>query len=611
VISGVVVLLAALSSAAWIDVPFTRQEKNGCGSASVWMLTEYWGKPAGSLEDIQAALYSQEAGGIFASDMERFLGENGFHTVAFAGEWADLAENVSKGRPLVVSIEANSRGTPLHYVLVVGVDESRQIVLLNDPARRKLLPMHRSDFEKQWAAMNRWTLLAVPETPVTITPPTATLPSEMSSNAFVEEASIAFRAGDLKKARRLLEAGNTDADPLANEFLATIHFLEDNLEAALKYWNRNGSPQLREVHMDFETRWDPVRLENTVGISRATVLQQSDFVLARRRLDASGAFSRYAFDLRPVEGRQNEFDLSMRASEKPRWSPIASLSALPYETAILSFTNLGGRAVNIESLWRWDTNKRRISVKASGPASISTRYQAEIDARDEMWGLGGQIVPVRKQELRLGLQSVATARWSWSSGMRITRRPSGVSLKYEGATGYDLLRLPERRLTVSSEVRGQFGRALSTTQRIARSEAGIRADWSPHSMGDDLHVVVRARAGRVWGTAYPDELFSLGMDRDEDLWLRGHSTTRDGRKGAGVNGRRYVLWNSEISKTVLEKPFLKVNVVPFTDVARVGSLYVDVGAELRLSLASIVTLSVSVGRDLKAGRTLVFTNTTH
>jgi hypothetical protein len=122
-------------------------------------------------------------------------------------------------------------------------------------------------------------------------------------------------------------------------------------------------------------------------------------------------------------------------------------------------------------------------------------------------------------------------------------------------------------------------------------------------------VKVRARSGRVWGSAHPDELFSLGMDRDEDLWLRGHSTTREGRKGAGLTGPRYVLWNSE-SKTVVEKTFFKVNVVPFADVARMGSTYVDVGAELRVSLASIATFSVSVGRDLKAGRTVVFTNAT-
>ena len=36
-------------------------------------------------------------------------------------------------------------------------------------------------------------------------------------------------------------------DEYANEFLATVYFLEGNLEAALKYWNRVGKPQIAEV----------------------------------------------------------------------------------------------------------------------------------------------------------------------------------------------------------------------------------------------------------------------------------------------------------------------------------------------------------------------------
>jgi predicted double-glycine peptidase len=612
VISALVVLIAALSSAAWIDVPFTRQEKNGCGSASVWMLMEYWGMSSGSPEDLQRVLYSKEAGGIFASDMVTFLAGHGFQTVSFAGEWSDLAENINRGRPLVVTLEANSRGTPLHYVLVVGVDEARQFVLVNDPAQRKLLPISRSDFEKRWEAMNRWTLLAVPAAPIApVSRSAPALPSRLvSSDPALEEASAAFRAGDLGTARQLLNKRDSDDDPLTTEFLATLYFLDDNLEAALRHWNRNGSPLLRDVQMDFPTRWDPVRLENTVGISRATVLRDSDYVLARKRLDASGAFSGYAFDLNPVEGRENEFDLRFRASERPRWSPIGWFSQLPYQTVSPDVRNLGGGGINIESLWRWDVNKRRVLLRASGPASVSTRYQAELDARNEIWERHGQTIPVRKDELHVGLRSVATPRWSWSSGALITRRPSGFSLKYEGATAYDLLRLSDRRLTVKSEARGQFGRAFSTPQRITRGEGGIRMDWLPRSKGEDYHVMVRARAGRVWGTAYVDELFSVGIDRDDDLWLRGHSTTREGRKGAGLTTRRYILWNGELSKTLFEKAFFKASLVPFADVARVGSIYVDAGAELRFSFTSVATFSVSVGRDLKAGRTLVFTNAT-
>jgi hypothetical protein len=620
VISALAVLISVLASATWIDVPFTVQEKNGCGAASVWMVLEYWDRSPQSPEQIHSILFSKEAGGVFAADMEQFFTQHGFRTLSFKGEWNDLIENVAKGRPLVVSIESNARGTPLHYVLVTGVDEVQQIVLVNDPARRKLFPITRSDFEKSWDATNRWTLLAVPEGPAEPTPrPSVVLAlgnPEAPSDPLLEQASVAFRSGDLASAKRMarksLQTGNASGSALTNEFLATMFFLEDNLDAALKYWNRNGAPRLREVRMDFQSRWDPVLLDHTVGISRATVLRNSDYRLAQKRLEATGAFSRFTFDLSPVDpprlSGESDYDLSLRAAERSAWSPVSWLRGLPYQTVMPEFRNIGGRAINITSAWRWDVDKRRLLAQVSGPVSPSTRYEVGVDARNEIWDLDGQIVPVKKQELRVGLGAVATSRWTWASGAIIVRRPSVTSLKYDGSMSYDLLRIPDKRLGISSEFRSQFGRALSTTQRIARLEGTLQLDWFTRPAGDDYRVFLRARSGRIWGSPTLDELFSIGVDRDEDFKLRGHSTTRDGRKGAAPIGRRYLLMNFEISKTVLDKSFFKATLVPFLDIARVGSAFVDAGAELRLSIASMLTFSVSAGRDLRAGRTLVFTN---
>jgi ribosomal silencing factor RsfS len=52
---------------------------------------------------------------------------------------------------------------PLHYVVIAGLDPERQLVLLNDPAQRKLLQEDRSRFEQEWKGAGRWTLLALPE----------------------------------------------------------------------------------------------------------------------------------------------------------------------------------------------------------------------------------------------------------------------------------------------------------------------------------------------------------------------------------------------------------------------------------------------------------------
>ena len=60
----------------------------------------------------------------------------------------------------------------------------------------------------------------------------------------------------------------------------------------------------------------------------------------------------------------------------------------------------------------------------------------------------------------------------------------------------------------------------------------------------------KIRAGKTFGEIPFDELFILGVERDNDLWLRAHIGTRDGRKGSAPMGRDYFLSNWELDKNV-------------------------------------------------------------
>jgi ABC-type bacteriocin/lantibiotic exporter with double-glycine peptidase domain len=159
-------LWAAGVSGVWLDVPFIKQEKNGCGAASIAMVMQYWQRqqgqsPSSDATAIQRALYSSKGHGIYASDLESYFQQHGFRTFAFRGEWNDLKEHLEKGRPLIVALKPG-RGD-LHYVVVTGVDWQQNVVLANDPAERKLLKRDRTSFEKEWKAAGSWTLLAVPQ----------------------------------------------------------------------------------------------------------------------------------------------------------------------------------------------------------------------------------------------------------------------------------------------------------------------------------------------------------------------------------------------------------------------------------------------------------------
>ena len=174
---AVVLCLGGLTPAAaapgiWLDIPFVQQQKDGCGSAVIAMVLQYWlkqqGQPASSSADavqIQRALYSREAHGIFASQMQQYFKDQGFQAFAFHGDWDTLKQHLEKGRPLILALRPSARDVPLHYVVLAGLDWDENVVLLNDPAQRKLLKQDRSSFEREWSAADKWTLLALPQSP--------------------------------------------------------------------------------------------------------------------------------------------------------------------------------------------------------------------------------------------------------------------------------------------------------------------------------------------------------------------------------------------------------------------------------------------------------------
>src|SRR5947208_15757638 len=82
----------------------------------------------------------------------------------------------------------------------------------------------------------------------------------------------------------------------------------------------------------------------------------------------------------------------------------------------------------------------------------------------------------------------------------------------------------------------------------------------------------QVRAGAAAGKLSLDQLFQLGVERDNDLWLRGHPGTIDGRKGAAPLGRRYFLANWEMDKNVYANGLISVKLGPFlrSEERRVG-----------------------------------------
>ena len=464
------------------------------------------------------------------------------------------------------------------------------------------------------------------------------------AGVFFKQNNYAEAADYLRRALRL-----DPADTYANDFLASVYFLQGNLEAALKYWNHVSKPQIEELRIDPPPKIDPVLLDHAFDFAPAAVLRLPQLQTTEARLVGLNIFPDYRFDL---EARSDgKFNAVFRARERNGWGTtlwdglLSLFRGLPFQTIQPAFYNIKRRAINFESLVRWDGEKRRFWTNLSAPLSGNPkwRYQLDLDLRNENWDvrrsftghaplLGG--LKLRKQALSAAVTSFANGHWNWSTGVEFSHRgfgevipgtaltpqllAQGVQLKQVGKLSYELARVPERRLVVTAGVSSELGRIWSQPSHVfAKLQPSLQAHWFPQVSGDDYEMEVKVRAGKTLGEIPFDELFVLGVERDNDLWLRSHIGTRDGRKGSAPLGRNYFLSNWALNKNVYSNGLISLKLGPFLDSGKItdpspglGSqrwLW-DLGVQTRVRVLGL-GVAFSYGKDLRSGNNAFYLST--
>ena len=467
----------------------------------------------------------------------------------------------------------------------------------------------------------------------------------------IELAGVSFKQNNYAEAAEYLRrALRLDpADAYALDFLASLYFLQGNLEAALMYWNRVSKPVVEEVRIDPTLKVDPVLLDHAFAFAPATVLHLSQLQTTEARVGGLNIFATYRLDL---EARSDgKFDSVFRARERngwgnTGWEGLLSLSrGLPFQTVHLDFFNIRRRAINVESLMRWDQEKRRLRTNLSGPFSGDPkwRYRLELDLRNENWDVrhsfSGPAPPLaglnlRKRALTAAATTLVNGRWNWSSGVELSHREfrnvipgaaltpqllaQGFQLKHVGQLDYELARAPQRRFFVTTGASTQIGRIWSQpSHAFAKLQCSLQGRWFPQPSGDDYEIRGRMRAGRTFGEIPFDELFVLGVERDNDLWLRSHIGTRDGRKGSAPLGRTYFLSNWELDKRVYSNALISLKLGPFLDSGKVtdsspglGSrtwLW-DMGVQVKVRALGM-GFAFSYGKDLRSGNNAFYVST--
>ena len=459
----------------------------------------------------------------------------------------------------------------------------------------------------------------------------------------LELAGVAFKQKRLPESaawlRRALHTDPTDA--YANDFLGTVYFLEGNLEAALKYWNRVGKPQIERVTPDHPLKSRPELLDHALTFSPAAPLALSDLLTSRARVEGLGVFSNPAFQLAARD--DGNFDVILNLQERNgwgnnAWEPLLStFRGVAYQTVYPEYFNLHRSAINITSLVRFDSQKRRVSADVSGPLNGNPKrgYRIGVDLRNENWTIRDSFagfaptlgaLNLRREAASAEVTSLESGRWDWSAGVELSHRdyrsvdpgtaltPSlllaGTQLKHVSHLRYEVWRDPDHRLVIHSAASSQLARIWSQPAEVfAKLQGSCSAEWFPKAEGDDYQTQVQVRGGGMAGSSPFDELFMLGLERDNDLWMRAHIGTRDGRKGSAPLGDRYFLMNSEVDKRLYRNGFLSLKLSPFLDTGKVtdsaGQLgsrrwLWDTGLQAKVRVLGL-GLNFNWGKDLLTG----------
>jgi len=459
----------------------------------------------------------------------------------------------------------------------------------------------------------------------------------------IELGGVAFKQKRYPEAARWLRrALKVDSqESYVNDFLATIYFMQGNLEAALKNWNRIAKPQLESVATPFDLKIRPELLDRAFLFSPASVLQLRDLLTSQKRVSGLGVFPQYKFDLAARD--EGKFHMNFRAQELDgfgpnRWAALLSaFGGVFYQTVYPQYFNARGNAVNVTSLLRWDAQKRRLFASYSSPFEHNPkyRYQVAADLRNENWA----IVPsfkkpapllgalnLRTEAVSASLSSFNSGRWDWTLGGEVSDRqyrnvftgtalaPSvlltGIELKQTAVLNYELLRVPEKRLLTTTNASAQTAGIWSNpSHTFEKLQGSLLATWFPKMAGDDYAVREQLRAGKTSGQVPFDELFMLGLERDNDLWMRAHIGTRDGRKGSAPLGRNYFLSNWEIDKNIYNNGLFGIKLSPFLDSGKItdplpglgSSKWLwDTGVQAKASVLG-VGFTFTYGKDLRSG----------
>ncbi len=468
-----------LAAVVTLPVPFVPQQKDTCGAAALSMVLGYYDQDVPQ-DAIAAELIEPELGGIRGSRLAEFARGRGMVAIAFAGDAAVLREHLAKGRPLVVALSAGADRN--HDVVVVGFDDDRREVIVNDPALGAGRRMSEEELERRWSQTGHWTLLVQPlddaararapadvgaEPQVGAVAPQVDATAKASPDGASYEALVA-RAIELGRADQHAEAGAlldravalAPARPEAWAERGGLRFLDGRYDEAiadlrralairddaytrdllasslqlagremdaLATWNALGKPTLGRVEISGLRVTHDAVARREIGLEPGSLLTPAALRAARRRLGETGVFERVT--LRPRPGGDGKADLEVALAERHGFAhgPVDFLVTagvgLAWQRVRLRYANLGGTGLSFSGAWRWQENRPETSLQMSWPRPLGLPVYLGVGGSrgEQAYDLGGPFA-IRQRGFDLGVRHVVSTGSVLSLGIRVRER---------------------------------------------------------------------------------------------------------------------------------------------------------------------------------------------
>ena len=638
-----------------LDVPFIAQSELLCGGAAAAMVMRYWGE-RGIDADAFLPLVDRRAGGIRTAALVDDLHGRHWSAVAVQGSAARIDTELDAGRPVIALIEER-RGT-YHFVVVVGHNDAG--VVFHDPARAPFRVASTAEFDRRWAATERWMLIVTPmggpqrsaprvaesaapyvEKSGAVSPKLQNSEAGPRSSCDEQVAQAVQQAGenDLASAERTLvsalscpgsaalrelagvrvrqerwpeaadlaaTAVNRDpSDTYAWKLLATARFIEDDRGGALDAWNEAREPKMDLLRLDglTRTRFDVV--QHLAGMKTGETLTRARLLRARRRLAELPSSLSTALEYEPKTSGLVE--LHGVVAERPLVpSSTGDFAALGLGAAVMrevvtsvSSPTGGGEQIGVD--WRFWAHRPLYQLSFAAPAPWSGVWSLSASREEQPFTQGIATSVHDGVRLDAGAWLTGNARWQVTGGAdRWNDGPmhamTGAAIRM--ASGAD-------RFDLRGSTRAWFGGGSSfesgDVQLLARSSAQPQG----------VVFVVDGGVSAISAAAPPDLWLAADTGRARPLLLRAHPIlTGDEQFRTDRLARLLGHGTTEVQRWWQAGP-LRVGGAAFVDSARTawrltGSAITDVdtGVGLRIAVPGKPdAMRIDVAHGLRDGAT--------